>query len=178
LIEFADAHKLYPPANYSDIVQYNQFGKNNETLALYNSDVENISIMGQLSREEEYRQTIAKYPNNISVVNQYAIWAVQNNKFEVAINLWEGVLKKDPNNLSAYVNLGNLYYETGQFNKARDQYQNALRNTQEPDLVLRNLCILEYRQGNIKKAKEYFNQLKDRNIIKNLDVKIFSDLLN
>ncbi len=178
LIEFADAHKLYPPANFSELNQYRQFGKNNETIAFYNSDVENISIMGQLSREEEFRQTLAKYPNNISVINQYAIWAVQNNKTEVAIGLWEDILKLDPNNLSAYVNMGNLYFESSQYSKARSQYLNALRITKEPDLILRNLCILEYRQGNLKKAKEYFDQLGNRDIIKNLDVKIYSDLLN
>ena len=178
LIEFSEAHKMYPPAPFSEVISSRQFGKTSETLAFYAKDLENITLLGQISREEEFRQSLAKYPNNLVVANQYAFWCMQNGKISTAESVWLQVLNKDPQNLTALVNLGNLYFGTGQYNKARTQYQNALKGNQETDMILRNLCILEYRQGNAKKAREYFDQLKDRNVIKNLDPKLYSDLMN
>lgn len=178
LIEFADASLLYPPAMFSESIESQRFNKTKETLTLYGKDLENITISGQITREEEFRQAIAKYPDNLSVANQYALWCMQNNKVSMAQTLLEQILKQEPANFSALINLGNLYLDAGQYNKARNQYQSALNTNQNREMVLRNLCMLEYRQGNISKAKEYFNQLKDRNIIKNLDIKIYSDLLS
>ncbi|MDD2228786.1 MAG: tetratricopeptide repeat protein [Candidatus Cloacimonetes bacterium] len=178
LIEFSEAHKQYPPAPFSGTISSRQFGKASETLAFYKKDMESITLLGQITREEEFRQSIAKYPNNLVVANQYAYWCMQNGKISTAEGQWVQILNKDPKNLSALVNLGNLYFVTGQYAKARTQYQNALKENHKTDMVLRNLCVLEYRQGNNKQAREYFDQLKDRNVIKNLDLKLYSDLMN
>ncbi len=178
LIEFADAHRLYPPARFSEPISSSQYSNINDAITLYKSDIENISILGKITREDEYRQAIARYPNNLNVANQYALWCVKNGKPAIAKDQWEQILRKDPANISALINLGNLFVESGDYSKARTYYQNAMKANVESEMVLRNLIVLEYKNSDLRKAKEYFNLLKDRSIIRNLDIKMYSDLLN
>lgn len=178
LIEFADAHRLYPPARFSEPISSSQYNNINDAITLYKSDIENISILGKITREDEYRQAIARYPNNLNVANQYALWCVKNGKPAIAKDQWEQILRKDPANISALINLGNLFVESGEYSKARTYYQNAMKANVESEMVLRNLIVLEYKNSDLRKAKEYFNLLKDRSIIRNLDIKMYSDLLN
>lgn len=154
------------------------YNKISEAITFYKADVDNISILGKISREDEFRQAIAKYPDNLNVANQYALWCVKNGKTATAQQQWEQILKKDPGNFSALINLGNLYVESGQFSKARACYNDALKTNMETDMVIRNLCVMEYKNADLRKAKDYFNQLKDRSVIRNLDINMYSQLLN
>ncbi len=178
LIEFADAHMLYPPARFTGQIPNSLYNKISEAITFYKADVDNISILGKISREDEFRQAIAKYPDNLNVANQYALWCVKNGKTATAQQQWEQILKKDPGNFSALINLGNLYVESGQFSKARACYNDALKANMETDMVIRNLCVMEYKNADLRKAKDYFNQLKDRSVIRNLDINMYSQLLN
>lgn len=178
LIEFADAHKLYPPASYSEAISVRQFNNSAAALELFRADLDEIMLMGQISREEEFIQTITKYPGNINVKNQYALWCIDNNRSSTAQNIWEQILTQNPQHFGALINLGNLYLTNNQYVAARAKYLEALKQNKNTDFILRNLCILEYRNGDIPKAKEYFNRLTDKSLLRNLEPKIYADLLN
>lgn len=177
LIEFSEAHKLYPPANYSESISTRQFDGGTAALSEFRKDSEDIMMMGQIAKEQEFRITLQKYPSNLNVANQYALWCVQNNRAATAQSLWEQILSQDPNNFAALINLGSLLLSNGQYDQARPKLTDALKQNRDKDNVLRNLCILEYRSGNKTKAREYFGQMTDKKVLKNLDAKTYADLL-
>lgn len=177
LIEFSEAHKLYPPANYSESISTRQFDGGTAALSEFRKDSEDIMMMGQIAKEQEFRTTLQKYPSNLNVANQYALWCVQNNRAATAQSLWEQILSQDPNNFAALINLGSLLLSNGQYDQARPKLTDALKQNRDKDNVLRNLCILEYRSGNKTKAREYFGQMTDKKVLKNLDAKTYADLL-
>jgi len=176
-IEFTDAHKLYPPAPYTEAIPVRQFDGASQAQSLFRSDSESIMLMSQISKEEEFRNTLAKYPSNLNVKNQYALWCVQNDRSATAQDLWNQILRQDPANFAALTNLGSLLLSNGLYQEARIKLLEALKQNREKDNVIRNLCILEYRSGNLSKAREYFYQLSDRNVLKNLDPKTYADLM-
>lgn len=178
LIEFNEAHKLYPPASYSETPQYNKFGNNTDTMSKFNRDLESITLGSMLQQEDEFRRTLNLYPDNSIVANQYALWCISNKQTVTAQKVWNEMLERNPRDVSAMINLGNLYLSMGQYSKARTQYSNALKEGVLTDKLNRNLCILEYKNGDLAKAREYFNKLPDKTELRNLDIKIYSDLLN
>lgn len=177
VIEFADAHKLYPPAPYTEVIPVRQFDGAAQAQSLFRSDSESIMLISQISKEEEFRATMAKYPSNLIVKNQYALWCVQNNRPTSAQDTWNQILRQDPSNFAALINLGSLQLSNGLYQEARAKFLEALKQNREKDNIIRNLCILEYRSGNLSKAREYFNQLSDRSVLKNLDPKTYADLI-
>jgi tetratricopeptide (TPR) repeat protein/sugar lactone lactonase YvrE len=177
LIEFSEAHKLYPPSPYSDVIPLRQFDGGTQALSSFRKDSDDIMLMGQIAKEEEYVKTLQKYPTNLNVANQYALWCIENNRPATAQGLWEQILAQDPSNFAALVNLGSLQLSNNQYDQARPKFLEALKQNREKDNIIRNLCILEYRSGNIAKAREYFAQLSDKNVLKNLDPKTYADLL-
>jgi len=102
---------------------------------------------------------------------------VKNDRPGKAAELWSQILTQDPQNPAALINLGNLHFNTGNFSEARINYLNALEHSNEKDLILRNLCILEYKSGNQSQAREYFNRMSDKNLLRNVNQNIYSDLL-
>ena len=178
LIEFAEAHKLYPPASFSETPQYNKFSNSAETMSLFNKDLERITLGSMLQQEDEFRRTLNRYPNNSIVANQYALWCLRNNQSVTAQKIWADLLENNPREVPAMINLGNLYLTMNQFGKARTQYLNALKEGVLTDKINRNLCILEYRDGNLAQARDYFHKLLDQSELRSLDIKIYSDLIN
>jgi tetratricopeptide (TPR) repeat protein/DNA-binding beta-propeller fold protein YncE len=178
LVEFSAAHKLFPPATYSEVIDVRQLVNSSAALPLYNADLEEIMLMGQISKEEEFIQTLKKYPGNLYVANQYALWCIDNNRTATAKSTWEQILNQDNKNFAALVNLGNLLLTTNQYDAARGMYLEALKQNKETNAIFRNLCILEYRTGNMPKAKQYFDQITDKSVLRSLEPKIYSDLLN
>ncbi|MDY0152522.1 MAG: tetratricopeptide repeat protein [Candidatus Cloacimonas sp.] len=178
LVEFSEAHKLYPPALYSEAIPVRQFENSVSALSLFTADLNEIMLMGQISREEEFLKTIRKYPRNLYIANQYALWCMDNNREATAQNIWEQILGQNPQNFSALVNLGNLLLTNSLYDAARSKYLEALKQSKNTDLIRRNLCILEYRAANLPKAREYFNLLPDKSSLRTLEPKLYSDLLN
>jgi Flp pilus assembly protein TadD len=122
-------------------------------------------------------ETLKKYPTNLKVANQYALWCVKNNRPGKAAELWYQILTQDPQNLGALINLGNLQFNGGNYNEARINYLNALELSNDKDPILRNLCILEYKSGNQSQAREYFNRMSNKNLLRDVNPTIYSDLL-
>jgi tetratricopeptide (TPR) repeat protein len=102
---------------------------------------------------------------------------VKNNRPGKAAELWYQILTQDPQNLGALINLGNLQFNGGNYNEARINYLNALELSNDKDPILRNLCILEYKSGNQSQAREYFNLMSNKNLLRDVNPTIYSDLL-
>ncbi|MCK9165210.1 MAG: 6-bladed beta-propeller [Candidatus Cloacimonas sp.] len=178
LMEFDIIHLLYPPAPYTEQISDYQFDKKEEVISSYRQDLERITLMGTLTKEEEFIATLKKYPTNLNVINQYALWCLENKNPEKANELWSQILLKDPHNLAALINLGNLQLSNDNFESARHNYLEALKQDKNTDPILRNLCILEYNSGNKLQAKEYFNRMSDKTLLKKANPIIYSELLN
>ncbi len=178
LIEFADAHKLYPPSNFSEVISLRGFNNATAAQKLFTADINSILLMGQIAKEEEFIQSMNRYPTNLSVANQYALWCVQNNRESTAQSIWEQILKQDPANYASLVNLGSLEVSTSKYDSARIHFLEALKQNRDTDNILRNLCILEYRNGNKAKAREYYNRITDKSVLKNLDPQTYADLIS
>ena len=177
LIEFDITHQLYPPASYTEQISDYGYGNKTQAITNYETEINNIKLMGKVAQEEKFIETLKKYPSNLNVANQYALWCVKNDRPGKAAELWSQILTQDPQNPAALINLGNLHFNTGNFSEARINYLNALEHSNEKDLILRNLCILEYKSGNQSQAREYFNRMSDKNLLRNVNQNIYSDLL-
>jgi len=178
LIEFAYAQKLFPPPNITEVISINKFDNAASTQALFGKDINSILLMSQIAKEEEFIQSMKRYPSNLTVANQYALWCVQNDRESTAQNIWEQILKQDPANYAALINLGSLQVSTAKYDLARNHFLEALKLNRDTDNILRNLCILEYRSSNKPKAREYFNRITDKTVLKNLDPQTYSDLIS
>lgn len=176
IIEFADAHKIYPPADYTEEISIRPYGARQEAINYYLKDLEIISNVGLALQEQEYIRTMDKYPNNFYVANEYAMWCFERGKTSKARELWERILRDDLDNFNALVNLGNLYFETKDYEQARSRYLEALKQNQQTDQLYRNLCLTEYYSGNLSKAKDYLSLLSDPDLLRRTDPKAYSDL--
>jgi len=177
LIEFSEAQQQYPPVNFSEPISTDGYHADAKVLQAFQGDLANVMLMSQISIEEEFIATIANYPQNTNVQNQYALWCVEIGKFDTAEALWLKILKQDPNHFSALVNLGNLYQKLQNYDASRANYIKALGQNTQADNLIRNLCFLEYRCGNLSKAREYFNRLQDKDVLSNINPKIRSELV-
>ncbi len=177
LIEFDIAHQLYPPAPYTEQISSYEYSNKTQAITKYETEIENIKLMGKVAQEEKFVETLKKYPTNLKVANQYALWCVKNNRPGKAAELWYQILTQDPQNLGALINLGNLQFNGGNYNEARINYLNALELSNDKDPILRNLCILEYKSGNQSQAREYFNRMSNKNLLRDVNPTIYSDLL-
>ncbi len=177
LVEFLDAHRQYPPVNYSENVSDVVYDKDAAALEAFNTELKNILLINQITKDEEFVETLRRYPDNSNVRNQYALWCVEMGKLDIAETQWLQLIQRDPNHFSALVNLGNLYLRKQDFNNARRMYQRALQQNREKDNLFRNLCLLEYRAGELLEARSYYNSLTDKNVMKNIDPKIIADLV-
>ncbi len=169
LIEFSDAHRQYPPVNFTGPIDPSRYTKTTPVVTEYNNELGSIMLLNQIAKQEEFTETIAKYPNNLNVMNQYALWCIEIGKLDIAEMIWVQILQKNPTHFSTLVNLGNLYLKSNRYNDARTNYLRALEHNKEIDNIYRNLCVLEYSAGDLQQARGYYNRLKDKNIMRNLD---------
>lgn len=178
IIEFADAHKLYPPSSYSKPIAAAKFNKVSEAISLYQQDLIQLQNMSQLNREMSFMDALEKYPENNSVRLQYARYSVENNNIEQAERLYKEVLNRDPGNFTALMNLGIIYAKSSRLQLAREQYLLALEHASgKEDKVYANLCLMEYRNMNRAKAVEYFNKMSRKDMIREMDMQIYADLM-
>jgi Tfp pilus assembly protein PilF len=134
--------------------------------------------MSQINREMSYVAALEKYPNNNSVRLQYALFSYDSGNLEQAERLYKDALNREPANFAALINLGNLYAKSSRYSLAKEQYEQALPHAAgKEDQVYRNLCLLEYRNMNRAKAVEYFNRMTRKEIIREVDMQIFADLV-
>ncbi|MDP3113164.1 MAG: tetratricopeptide repeat protein [Candidatus Cloacimonadaceae bacterium] len=177
LFEFSRTHNIYPPANVSGLINGFNFGKSQKAREFYQVDLSRITLLNQISIEEEFIETLTRYPQNTDVKLQYALWCVDNNKLANAEKLLKEILVAKPTQFSALVNLGNIYFQEGKFEQARPYYLEALKANQETDNVLRNLCILEYKSGAMEKARGYYKKILNKGVLSKINPKMYSDLL-
>ncbi|MDD2331047.1 MAG: tetratricopeptide repeat protein [Candidatus Cloacimonetes bacterium] len=178
MIVFSRAHETYPAVTFSQIIATENFQKVSEALAMYQEDVKNLLLLSQIALEEQYQESIRRYPENLKIKNLYALWAVEQGKTVVAENLWKDVLKIQADNFTANTNLANLYLMQEKYDAARKLYLSALSQNLQLDNIHRNLCLLEYRAGNLEKARDYFNQIQDRAVLRRLNPSVYSALMN
>lgn len=178
LISFLEAHKIFPPVNFTRSIEPDSVGIASVAKAKYLEDVSNLKNAGNLLIKEEYIKTLAKYPDNLIVLNRYALWNLSIGYPEEAKRLWLEMLIKKPNHVPAMINLANVYLLEMDYIKARDYYLKALNlETSNKDNILRNICILEYKAGDFIKAKEYFSQMRDNTALKNNNPVIYLELI-
>jgi tetratricopeptide (TPR) repeat protein/DNA-binding beta-propeller fold protein YncE len=177
LIQFAESQQSYPPVDYSGVPNSGKYANRVQALETYSDDLEKIMLLSQITLEEEYVRTLERYPDNLFVKNQYALWCVGQNKADTAQRLWRETLEADPQNFPALVNLANLLVERQDYDQARNHYLAALKADRNKDDLYRNLCILEYRRGSLSKAREYYDLIKNKEVLSKLNPKMYSDLL-
>lgn len=178
IIEFSEAHLLYPPSSYSKAIDASSYQKQNDARSFYHQDLAKISNMSQINREMSYVAALEKYPSNNSVRLQYALFSYDSGNLEQAERLYKDALNREPANFAALINLGNLYAKSSRYSLAKEQYEQALPHAAgKEDQVYRNLCLLEYRNMNRAKAVEYFNRMTRKEIIREVDMQIYADLV-
>lgn len=178
IIEFEEAHKLYPASSFSKAVDSATYRNISEAKSFYQQDLDKMLQMTQINQEMDFCVSLESYPENVSVKLQYAMWCVKMNSLDKAERLLKEIQIQDPQHFYATLNLGNVYAKTSRLELARTQYLNALDKTAtETDQVFRNLCLLEYRDLNRAKALEYFRMLENKEIIRQVDLQIYADLM-
>lgn len=178
IIEFADAHKSYPPSSFTRSIDASSFRNISEAVSYFQQDVSRLQSMSQINRELSFSEALEAYPDNNSVRLQYARYSYEQNLLEQAERLYKEVLNRDPGDFTALINLGNLYAETSRPQLAREKYLQALDHATDTDNVYRNLCLLEHRNMNRSEAKKYFNLIQRKEIIRAVDSQIYLDLLD
>lgn len=177
IFRFNEIHRQYPPAQFSSLIDANLYRETGKARAFFMEDKGRILQMSQISQEQEFLETLRRYPNNMTVKNQYARWSFSKGKTQQAERLWLEVLQREPTNFSAQVNLGNLYYIDNRFDLARTQFLAALKHNKDKDEIHRNLCLLEFKAENMEKALQYFRAIQNKDLVKNADFVIYSELL-
>ncbi len=177
IFKFSQIHRQYPPAQYFAAIDAALFRDAAKARGHFKDDLGRILQMSQIRQEQEFQETLRRYPNNMTVKNQYARWSLTKGKTQQAERLWLEILQKEPTNFPAQVNLGNLYYYGNRFDQARTQFLAALKHNKDVDEIRRNLCLLEYKAGNKEKAYEYFRAIQNKDLVKNADFSIYSELI-
>lgn len=178
IITFAEAHRSYPPSSFSRPIDGSGYTNSTAAKSFYLQDLARISTMSQINREMSYRAALEKYPENISVRLQYALYSIEINQLDQAERLFKDVLSKAPDNFAANLNLGNIYSMRSELDLARAQYLMALEHSAgKEDAVYRNLCLLEYGDLKRSKAMQYFQKIKRKEIIREVDAEIYADLM-
>jgi tetratricopeptide (TPR) repeat protein len=177
IFKFAQLHISYPPAPYSKPIETAQYANKTLALSYANEDISRITRLSQISQEQEFLETLKRYPNNLIVKNKYARWSLSNGKSEQGERLLLEILEADPTNFTALVNLGNLYYFGARYSLARAQFLQALQQNKDTDELYRNLCLVEYRDNNKSRALEYFRKIQNKDLVKNADFTIYSELI-
>jgi len=179
IIEFSDAHRVYLPCSFSIAIDNSGYQNHDQARDFYQQDLQKISNISLINREMGYVAALEKYPANINVLMQYALFSAQTGKPEKAEQLLRDVLNREPENFAALVNLGNVYAKSSRLDLATQQYMLALPLANgHKDEVYRNLCFMEYRNANRAKALEYFLQMTNKEIVRDVDVQVYADLMN
>lgn len=179
IIEFSDAHSLYPPSSFSKAIDSSGFTNYSDARMFYHQDLLKISNISQINLEMDYQTTLDRYPDNIQVSMQYALFCVRTGKLDKAEQLLQAVLNNHPANFAALMNLANVYAKNHKYELATRQYKLALSFADGmEDKVYSNLCIMEYKNSNRTQAIEYFKNIIDKDIIKGANMDIYLDLMN
>jgi len=177
LIEFSDSQRSYPPVSYTGVPNPGNFTRCEQARAIYEQDARSIMLLTQITIEEQFQETLRRYPANLVVKNQYALWSVEQGKTDNALRLWRDILEQDAQNFSALVNLGNLHLGRGEYESARNNYLSALATNRDNDNVYRNLCVLEYKRNNLPKAREYYALIRNKNVLSKISPQMYADIL-
>lgn len=178
IFRFSQIHSQYPPAQNFSAIDSGLYRETTTAKRYFEDDTTRILQMSLISKEQEYTETLRRYPRNLTVKNEYALWSLSKGKNQQAERLWQEMLNQDPENFNALVNLGNYYYGQGIYGPARIHYLNALKHNRLQDDIRRNLCILEYRAGNTPLALEYFRAIANKQILRDADISIYSEFIN
>jgi tetratricopeptide (TPR) repeat protein len=99
--------------------------------------------------------------NNLNV-KELCKLGFQNQKqknFQIAIELYEKVIKIDPTIVFTHYNLGIIYEQLGNIEKAEENYQEAIKVNPSFIYSYNNLGIMSHQNGQKENAIKYFKQV-------------------
>ena len=99
--------------------------------------------------------------NNLNV-KELCKLGFQNQKqknFQIAIELYEKVIKIDPTIVFTHYNLGIIYEQLGDIEKAEENYQEAIKVNPSFIYSYNNLGIMSHQNGQKENAIKYFKQV-------------------
>ena len=121
-----------------------------------------------------YKEYAEKNPNDIDAKIKMAnIYEIQN-KLDLAIDMYDNLLRNDSNNTFLLCKTANLYYKLGNYNKALDIYKTILKDdfimdytNSVADIIRTNMSIIYNKIGQQEKAEDCLSKIKNTDNIKN-----------
>ncbi|RLC53214.1 MAG: hypothetical protein DRI23_00885 [Candidatus Cloacimonadota bacterium] len=172
-----EAHKLFSPVLFKGEISVNDQIDFDIVLTKYESDLNTFIAAISKSKEQEFLDILAKYPNNNHVKNKLASWYIANEQNDLAGKLLNEILHDDENNLVALNNLGNLELQAKKYNRAAELYLKALDIKNQDDGIFQNLAVLELKRENREKARYYFFKIVDKETLKNSNPQLILEIL-
>ncbi len=87
-----------------------------------------------------YEKILQADPDNIGVLHNRGVLALQSNHMTKAINLFQQVIALDSQHSDGLCNLGNAYKSIGRYHDAEEAYVHALKYQPNQSGILINLC--------------------------------------
>ena len=116
-----------------------------------------------IKAKEKYLKTIELSGDNISVLNEYAIYQASLKELDEAIRVFRKILFYEPNNYSTLFNIGFAYQQNGKNDLAIIFLQKALSFHPNKVMVLNVLALSYYYEKNLNKAKALYLEALELN---------------
>lgn len=178
IIEFTEAHKIFPPANFKRAINSKNYSNKLDAIAFYREDLTNIKNMSLHNIECNFIETLEKFPTNLKVRLRYAQFLFKDKKQSAdALVELETILRTEPYNFSALLTSAVVNTSIGNIERARELYLQSIPYAgKDIDQVYRSLCLLEYRNNNKSQALTHFKKMADKQLIRKDEPSIYADL--
>jgi tetratricopeptide (TPR) repeat protein len=105
---------------------------------------------------DEYKQSIALYPEYGQALYNYGVVLQNNNQFDKAEIQYRKVIESNPQYIMAYNNLGSLYYYKNQFDSALYYFNKMLKIDSTSSSAYLNIGTIYHRKGSIPQAIRFY----------------------
>ncbi len=115
-----------------------------------------------MKRMVELKKAVEANPDDTAKVKEYAMMLAMGHQPQKAIELFDGILKKDPKRIDVLLTLSFLYYNQGNLDKAEDCTNKVLsidKNQKEANF---NLGVIAEMKHDKQKAEKIFNDVIKR----------------
>ncbi len=110
-----------------------------------------------IKKMEELKKAVEANPNDTAKVKEYAMMLAMGHQQKKAIELFEGILKKDSKRIDVLLTLSFLYYNQGNLDKAEEYTKNILaidNNQHEANFNLGAIAEAKHETAKAKKIYE------------------------
>jgi len=98
--------------------------------------LEFIKCNDSVNLEKKSKESLDKYPNDIDLIQYYAIGLLQNNKKKESIEIFKLAIKKKKELIAPYLNIAKIYESLNDFERAEIYYNKAIDISHRKNSIL------------------------------------------